>query len=135
MYQYEGLGDCDVTRKFSTLSPGIDPIAAHATVCPLLRQNGRDLDWQDYLTHRQIANDPLSKYRQFLNEECYKNYLQRFCAPTTTVQPSTIAPPLPPNKLSPELIREIVKALTGITLPPPKPRDPTVPTTLKMRDL
>lgn len=59
-----------------TVGPGIDPIGSQKTVCPLLRQNGRDLEWLDYVLRKANSNDPLSKYQQFLNEVAYRAYLE-----------------------------------------------------------
>ena len=59
-----------------TLGPGVDPIGSQKTMCPLLRQSGRDLEWLDYVLRTANADDPLSKYQKFLNEVAYRAYLE-----------------------------------------------------------
>jgi hypothetical protein len=59
-----------------TIGPGIDPIGAQKTMCPLLRANGRDLEWVDYTLRTRNSDDPISKYKQFLNEVAYRAYLE-----------------------------------------------------------
>ena len=105
--------------------------------CQTLRDmQGRYLDWINYLQRTRNANDPISKSlvdlgeKQFIRETDYENYVAR-CK--QDAQPAPV-PSLQPQPLSPELIHEIVRALTGIRWPPPpKPKDPTIPTSLRMR--
>lgn len=104
LYDNEHLGDS------RNLGPGIDPDGAQETMCPLLRHNGRDLEWRDYYIGRD--KPPLSAYQKFLNEDVYRAYLES-CKENS--------------------IRQLIKKLTGISFPPPKPKDPTVPTSLRMR--
>jgi hypothetical protein len=59
-----------------TVGPGIDPIGSQKTVCPLLRHDGRYLEWLDYVLRTKSSDDPLSKYKQFLNEVAYQAYLE-----------------------------------------------------------
>ncbi len=74
MYLYdttEGLGQFP-----TTLGPGIDPIGAQKTMCPLLRDDGRDLEWLDYVLRTRSPQDPLSKYKRFINEVAYRAYVE-----------------------------------------------------------
>ena len=71
LYDNEPLGNYP-----QTLGPGIDPIGSQKTMCPLLRHNGRDLEWLDYVTRTGSGSDPLSKYKKFLNEVAYRAYLE-----------------------------------------------------------
>lgn len=59
-----------------TVGPGIDPIGSQAVVCPLLRQNGKDLEWLDYVLRTANPSDPLTRYQKFLNEVAYRAYLE-----------------------------------------------------------
>lgn len=59
-----------------TVGPGIDPVGSQKTVCPLLRHNGRDLEWVDYVLRTANPDDPLTKYQKFLNEVAYRAYLE-----------------------------------------------------------
>lgn len=99
--------------------------------CPVLRDlHGRFVDWSNYVHRTADPKDAISKSlaalgeKQFIREVDLNNYIAR-C--------KQAAQPLQPQPLPPELIQEIVKALTGIRWPPPKPKDPTIPTSLKMR--
>lgn len=73
MYLY----DSDPLEGYpQTVGPGIDPVGSQKTFCPLLRQNGKDLEWIDYGRRSADAADPLSKYQKFLNEVAYRAYLE-----------------------------------------------------------
>jgi hypothetical protein len=139
LYSTDGLGDCDVTKKFSVIGSGKDPRDANSGICPLIKNaaTGRFIDWQDYSTRSANPKDQLSKFKRFLNEDCYKDFQSRsYCVPDTT---KFVPRPIQANQpLPPELIREIVEALTKIRWPqlqPQKPQVPPSPKTLKMRDL
>lgn len=71
LYDNEPLGSYP-----QTLGPGIDPIGSQKTMCPLLRHNGRDVEWLDYVIRTASGSDPLSKYKKFLNEVAYRAYLE-----------------------------------------------------------
>lgn len=71
LYSTDGLDDYP-----QTLGPGVDPIGSQKTMCPLLRRDGRDLDWLDYVLRTKSPDDPLSKYKKFLNEVAYRAYLE-----------------------------------------------------------
>ena len=96
--------------------------------------HGRYVAWHDYLNRTTDPKDPISRSLAVLGEKHFtsdvdlNNYIARCQQP---------APPLPipnfqPQPIPPELLRKIVEALTGIRWQP-KPTDPTIPTTLKMR--
>jgi len=71
LYDNDALGDYP-----QTLGPGIDPIGSQRTMCPLLRQDGHDLAWLDYVLRTSSPDDPLSRYKKFLNEVAYRAYLE-----------------------------------------------------------
>ncbi len=71
LYDNDALGDYP-----QTVGPGIDPIGSQKTMCPLLRQDGRDLEWLDYVLRTASPDDPLSRYKKFLNEVAYRAYLE-----------------------------------------------------------
>ncbi len=71
LYSTDGLDDYP-----QTLGPGTDPIGSQKTMCPLLRRDGRDLEWLDYVLRTKSPDDPLSKYKKFLNEVAYRAYLE-----------------------------------------------------------
>src|SRR6185503_7325000 len=71
LYDNDALGDYP-----QTLGPGIDPIGSQRTMCPLLRQDGHDLAWLDYVLRTASPDDPLSRYKKFLNEVAYRAYLE-----------------------------------------------------------
>ncbi len=103
--------------------------------CPTLQDMmGHFVDWMNYVQRTANSNDPISKSlrelqeKPFIRESDFANYVER-CKQASAPAPS----PIKENQLSPALISEIIKALTGIRWPPPKPKDPTVPTSLKMR--
>jgi hypothetical protein len=85
-----------------TVGPGIDPIGSQKSVCPLLRQKGRDLEWLDYVIRTANTNDPLSRYQRFLNEVAYRAYLESCKGDSIEelkkgIKPLPIPlPPLPP---------------------------------------
>jgi hypothetical protein len=100
LYENEPLGDYP-----QTLGPGIDPIGSQRTMCPLLRQNGRDVEWLDYVRRRDSSKDPLSTYKKFLNEVAYRAYLESCKGDSIDVLKKQIrlfpwskppGPPLPP---------------------------------------
>src|SRR5215213_4564208 len=100
LYDNEPLGDYP-----QTLGPGIDPIGSQRTMCPLLRQNGRDVEWLDYVRRRDSSTDPLSTYKKFLNEAAYRAYLESCKGDSIDVLKKQIklfpwskpaGPPLPP---------------------------------------
>lgn len=75
LYSKDGLGDCP--KKWTEVGSGRTQIGAQHEVCPLLRdQAGGFIDWQNYLTRRANSSHPLSKFKQFLNEDCYRAYLE-----------------------------------------------------------
>lgn len=75
LYTKDGLGDCP--KKWTEVGSGRRQIGAQHEVCPLLRdQAGGFIDWQNYLTRKANASNPLSKFKQFLNEDCYRAYLE-----------------------------------------------------------
>jgi len=96
---------------------------------------GHFVDWVNYVQRTANSNDPISKSlrelkeKPFIRESDFANYVER-CKQASA--PAPVPSPIKESQLSPELISEIIKALTGIRWPP-KPKDPTVPTSLKMR--
>ena len=134
MYQYtrEGLGECDVTKQSSTLGPGIDPrinpMNPQNGMCPLLQDSmtGRFLDYQDYVDRSRNPKNRLSRFKKFINEDCYKDYIKRFCQQAATAQPTL--PQWPPRWW----IEDFIRMMKGL---PPKPQTPTpqTPTSLRMR--
>lgn len=143
LYSTDGLGDCDVTKKFSLIGTGIDPTVnpmnPKTGICPLIQDpmSGRFQAWLEYYNRATNPKDPLSKFKRFLNEDCFKDFQKRFCVPPAPVKP-TPQPVQPKQPLPPELIREIVEALTRIRWPQLQPQTPSVPPapkTLKMRDI
>jgi hypothetical protein len=97
---------------------------------------GHFVDWMNYVQRTANSNDPISRSlrelqeKPFIRESDFANYVER-CKQASA--PAPIPSPIKENQLSPALISEIIKALTGIRWPPPKPKDPTVPTNLRMR--
>jgi hypothetical protein len=136
LYSTDDLGECDVTRKSSIILKGLDPLDPANGICALIQDpmSGRFIGWLEYINRASDAKDPLSKFRRFLNEDCYKDFQKRFCGQVATTKPT---PPViqPKQPLTYDQIREIFEALTRIRLQPPKRTSPSVPNTLKMRDL
>lgn len=102
--------------------------------CPVLRDGqGRYVTWADYLNRTENPNNPISKSLAALGEKRFDSDLDfnDYIARCKQAQPLGI-PIRQPQPIPPELIQELVRALTGIRLRP-KPSDPTIPTTLKMR--
>jgi len=95
LYDNEALGDYP-----QTLGPGIDPIGSQRTMCPLLRQNGRDLEWLDYVLRTASPDDPLSRYKKFLNEVAYRAYLES-CKGDTIEELTKHLKPFPWSKPGP----------------------------------
>ena len=141
LYSTDGLGECDVTKKSTVLGPGLDPrtdaMNPKTGLCHLIQDptTGRFTDWQDYVGRTRKADDPVSKFKKFREEDCYKDFQKRFCVPATKPAPQPIQPK---QSLPPELVRAIVEALTKIPWPQLQtqtPQVPPAPKTLKMRDL
>lgn len=102
MYLY----DSDPLEGYpQTVGPGVDPIGKQKDVCPLLRQNGKDLEWLDYVLRTANPNDPLKKFQQFLNEVAYRAYLE---------------------SCKGDSIRELVKQLKPFPFAKPNPGPPPV---------
>ena len=125
LYEAEGLGEC--SGKWTVVGPGVSPIGAQTEVCPMLRDmHGRFLDWNDYLQRRANAKEPLSRFKQFLNEDCYRDYVS-LCGRLQEEQ----------RKRQEELLRAIREKIRECPLWPwsscIKPQTPKTPTTLKMR--
>jgi hypothetical protein len=75
LYAHEDLGEC--SGKWVTPGPGISPVGAQAQFCPLVRDlHGGYLDWQNYVVRTANPKDPLSRFKQFINEDCYRAYLE-----------------------------------------------------------
>lgn len=111
--------------------------------CPTLRDMmGHFVDWMNYVQRTANPDDAISKSlrelkeKPFIRESDFANYVER-CKQASA--PPSVPSPIKANQLSPELISEIIKALTGIRWPPPqKPKVqgiPTEPPILRMRDL
>ena len=127
MYQYttEGLGECDVMKQRTTLGPGIDPKGAQNKMCPLLQDSmtGRFLDYQVYTDRSLNPKDRLSRFKKFRDEDCYKDYLKRFCRESATVQP-TLQPWSPPEWIE-EFKRLVIRLLSIAQTPaPPTQKNP-----------
>jgi hypothetical protein len=131
MYQYttEGLGECDVTKQRTTLGPGIDPridpMNPQNGMCPLLQDSmtGRFLDYQDYVNRSRNPKDQLSRFKKFRDEDCYKDYLKRFCRQSATVQPTL--QPWPPPEWIEEFKRLVIRLLSIAQTPtPPTQKNP-----------
>lgn len=126
MYLYDG--------DESLGQPGKTPNPDPQRHCPVLRDmRGRYVNWADYLNRTERAQDPISKSLAELGEKRFDSDLDfnDYIAKCKQTQPLSI-PKLQPPPIPPEIIDEIVKALTGIRLRP-RPKDPTIPTSLKMR--
>ena len=124
MYLY----DADENLGQPAKTPNPDP-KRH---CPVLRDaRGHYVNWADYLNRTEKPADAISKSLANLGEKRFESdmdfydYIDR----CKKAQPFPIQSPPP---IPHEVIDEIVKALTGIRRRP-KPSDPTIPTTLKMR--
>ena len=89
LYSTDGLGECDVNKKFSVIGKGTDPRTnptdAKTGICPLIQDptTGVFIDWQTYLNRSTNSKDRLSKFKRFREEDCYKDFQKRFCVPTT----------------------------------------------------
>lgn len=136
LYSTDDLGECDVTKRSSVILKGLDPLDPANGICALIQDpmSRRFIGWLEYINRASDPKDPLSKFRRFLNEDCYKDFQNRFCGQAagtkTTPQGGQLKPPLTYDQ-----IREVFEALTRIRLQPPKRTSPPVPNTLKMRDL
>ena len=114
--------------------PGKTPTPNPQQHCRVLRDvQGRYVRWADYLNRTENPADPISKSLATLGQKRFDSDLDfnDYIAKCKQTQPFTM-PPLQPQPIPPEIVEEIVKALTGIRWRP-KPKDPTIPTTLKMR--
>lgn len=75
MYSKDNLGDCPT--RWRELGPGRPQIGAQNEVCPLLRdKSGGFINWQDYAIRKTDPKHPLSKFKRFLNEDCYKAFIE-----------------------------------------------------------
>lgn len=100
LYARECLGECKSTSKWATVGAGINPIGSEKELCPLLRDlHGRNLPWLDYVLRTSNPKDPRSKFKQFLNEECYRDFVERcrqFSPPSLPRPTPTPSPPAAP---------------------------------------
>ena len=77
IYESEDLGECKSTSKWARVGEGKDPIGMESELCPLLQNMaGRHLDWDDYVVRTGNPKDQLSRFKRFLNEDCYRDYLE-----------------------------------------------------------
>lgn len=77
LYDKDSFGECKSTSKWARVGKGKDPIGLENELCPLLRDmHGRYLDWTDYVVRTGSSEDKLSRFKKFLNEECYRDYLE-----------------------------------------------------------
>jgi hypothetical protein len=112
LYAREGLGQIP-----TTLGPGIDPIGSQNELCPRLQDmHGRYLDWLDYVGRTRSPNDPLSKYKRFINEDAYRAYVE-------SCKQNAIE----------ELLKRIKSFPSFPWSKPQTPKTPQTPTSLKMR--
>lgn len=104
--------------------------------CPVLRDvQGRYVNWATYLNRTEDPKDAISKSLAALGQKRFDSDLDfyDYVAKCKQAQPITIPQPQP-QPIPHELMEEIVKMLTHLRWQPkPKPKDPTIPTTLKMR--
>jgi hypothetical protein len=128
LYSTDGLGECDVNKKFSLIGSGTDPRTNPTNpktgICPLIQDpaTGAFIDWQTYLNRSINAKDRLSKFKRFREEDCYKDFQKKFCVAAPT------------QKVSIELMQKIAEMLTGLRWTPEPggtPQVPPAPKTLK----